>query len=339
MISLLKSRLLDLSKRNRNLYYKARKSSVVLDFETKLMEEFLAKGKIIVSKPKEEEKEEKFVAVDKLRLVSNRNKKEYGVNSLKLAVCFISWVDKKGEEVSSPLLFLPAQIKKQKGFKDSLLIELLSNELEVNPFLNKYWKKEFNFNLNEVSVTRGRDMFVVQLASLINKRNDSEQANFKFKINIKDYVLDNFDFRQMSIVEDYESIEKDKLYSSIEPFFDGGYVKEEIDIRHKLFNPLPADKSQFNAIQEGVSGQNLIIQGPPGTGKSQTITNLLSNFLILDKKVLFVCEKRTALEVVKNKMKSVGLDGFCLLLSDPKREKKEIIADLKEQYLKIGEAS
>ncbi|HEY9294916.1 MAG TPA: AAA domain-containing protein, partial [Phormidium sp.] len=73
-----------------------------------------------------------------------------------------------------------------------------------------------------------------------------------------------------------------------------------------------ADASQFSAIVDSIDGKNLVIQGPPGTGKSQTITNLIAAALAKGKKVLFMAEKKAALEVVYNRLSNAGLANYCL---------------------------
>jgi len=42
----------------------------------------------------------------------------------------------------------------------------------------------------------------------------------------------------------------------------------------------------------------LIIQGPPGHRQSQTITNLIADYVARGKRVLFLCEKRAAIDLV-----------------------------------------
>jgi len=75
-----------------------------------------------------------------------------------------------------------------------------------------------------------------------------------------------------------------------------------------------ADSSQHSAIADVLSGENLSIFGPPGTGKSQTIANTIAAALMAGKRVLFVAEKLTALEVVEDRLAKAGLSPFCFNL-------------------------
>src|SRR6185295_17837781 len=70
---------------------------------------------------------------------------------------------------------------------------------------------------------------------------------------------------------------------------------------------LDADASQRVAIDAALRGRSFVLQGPPGTGKSQTIANLIAECLAAGKRVLFVAEKRAALEVVARRLERVGL--------------------------------
>ncbi|EHH66981.1 DUF3320 domain-containing protein [Gluconobacter morbifer] len=84
-----------------------------------------------------------------------------------------------------------------------------------------------------------------------------------------------------------------------------------------LVCPMEADSSQMAAVARAAAGENFVLIGPPGTGKSQTIANIIADTLARGKTVLFVAEKRTALEVVRNRLKAVGLGEFCLDLFSP----------------------
>src|SRR5207302_8890874 len=74
------------------------------------------------------------------------------------------------------------------------------------------------------------------------------------------------------------------------------------------------------------------IQGPPGTGKSQTITNLIADYVMRGKRILFVCEKRAAIDVVYHRLRQVGLHSLCCLIHDAQADKKEFVLELKETY-------
>ena len=74
-----------------------------------------------------------------------------------------------------------------------------------------------------------------------------------------------------------------------------------------LHLPIPADGSQMQAIVMAERGYSFVLEGPPGTGKSQTITNLIARAVSTGRSVLFVAEKQAALDVVKRRLKQIGL--------------------------------
>ena len=80
--------------------------------------------------------------------------------------------------------------------------------------------------------------------------------------------------------------------------------------------PVPADASQLDAIAQAVAGRTFVLEGPPGTGKSQTITNLLTRAVAEGLRVLFVAEKRAALDVVQSRLDAVGMGPLALDLHD-----------------------
>src|SRR6185312_8852733 len=92
---------------------------------------------------------------------------------------------------------------------------------------------------------------------------------------------------------------------------------------------MDADSTQTLALLDVDSGRSMVVQGPPGTGKSQTIVNLIAGAIEKGKTVLFVSEKKAALEVVKKRLDKCGLGNACLELHSNKAKKKELIAELK----------
>src|SRR5690606_1127152 len=101
---------------------------------------------------------------------------------------------------------------------------------------------------------------------------------------------------------------------------------------NQTFTVLPADSSQLAAIMAVAKGIDLIIEGPPGTGKSQTIANIIAQCLADGRTVLFVSEKRAALDVVYRRLKDVGLGDFCLELHSNKARKADVVEQLRRAW-------
>ena len=97
---------------------------------------------------------------------------------------------------------------------------------------------------------------------------------------------------------------------------------------HELHTILDCDSSQLGAVLAVKNGTSLVLDGPPGTGKSQTIANIIAEFLADKKTVLFVSEKAAALEVVKRRLDACRLGDFCLECHSHKANKKDVVAEL-----------
>jgi hypothetical protein len=87
---------------------------------------------------------------------------------------------------------------------------------------------------------------------------------------------------------------------------------------------LDADSTQQAAIDFVRSGAHLVIKGPPGTGKSQTIANLIASLAGEGKRVLFVAEKRAAIDAVLSRLERVGLADLVLDAYDGASNKRRL---------------
>ena len=67
---------------------------------------------------------------------------------------------------------------------------------------------------------------------------------------------------------------------------------------------------------------------PPGTGKSQVIVNLITDALHQEKKVLVVCKKPAALDVVYQRLDSLGLSNHVALVHDEKKDREKLYAQI-----------
>jgi hypothetical protein len=69
---------------------------------------------------------------------------------------------------------------------------------------------------------------------------------------------------------------------------------------------LPLNTEQEQAVKSALTEQLTIVTGPPGTGKSQVVTNALINSAWWGKTVLFASKNNKAVDVVEERVNSLG---------------------------------
>lgn len=163
---------------------------------------------------------------------------------------------------------------------------------------------------------------------------------YQWSYDLSAQTLGNFHYRKMTLVRDYAKIADDRITA---PAFDALFSLEPKQTEDLATTPLalaeqfpviPCDAAQAAAVARARQQHSFIIQGPPGTGKSQTITNLIADFVARGKRVLFVCEKRAAIDVVFHRLRQQGLDELCCLIHDSQADKRAFIQNLKQSYEK-----
>jgi hypothetical protein len=92
-----------------------------------------------------------------------------------------------------------------------------------------------------------------------------------------------------------------------------------------------ADPCQARAVRLARSSRGLVVHGPPGTGKSQTIANAIGDHLARGERVLLVCDKRTALDVVKHRLEHLELGSLCAVVHDAQRDQRDLYMGIREQ--------
>ncbi|MCP3098292.1 DUF4011 domain-containing protein [Myxococcus sp. K15C18031901] len=99
-----------------------------------------------------------------------------------------------------------------------------------------------------------------------------------------------------------------------------------------------ADPCQARAVRLARQSRGLVVHGPPGTGKSQTIANAIGDHLARGERVLFVCDKRTALDVVKHRLDHLGLGDLCAVVHDAQRDQRDLYMGIREQLDALPES-
>jgi len=166
-------------------------------------------------------------------------------------------------------------------------------------------------------------------------------------------VIGNFSFQKLSMVRDLENHRDELTANDVVAAIAGdgaarrklGASQIETDptsldkiLPDNEFAVVEADSSQQCAIAGICTGQSAVVHGPPGTGKSQTITNLIATLAANGKKVLFVAEKRAALEVVMNRLKAVGLDHLAIDLHGAEQTPKKVMERVARTLNTVREA-
>ncbi|MDB6033453.1 MAG: helicase, partial [Verrucomicrobiales bacterium] len=185
----------------------------------------------------------------------------------------------------------------------------------------------------EKVVETEREMFAL--------REGDNQNPYSWDFDLCSLTLDNFNYRKMTLVRDYTNlIDADLASEAFDTIFsltprptDESAIPDlDLPDQHTIIH---CDATQASAIARARTGRSYIIQGPPGTGKSQTITNLIADYAARGKRVLFVCEKRAAIDIVYHRLHQQGLDELCCLIHDSQTDKKEFILNLKQTYEKF----
>jgi very-short-patch-repair endonuclease len=275
---------------------------------------------------------------------ATENFEERGLQTLFLAWGMATWTNTRSATVpAAPILLRQAALTARGGTGEDFDLSL-PGEWEVNPTLLHLLRTDF-----EVDVTG------TGILSLLDQDQEPPSASLVFGqlakacaampgFAVEDrIVLGNFSYAKLPMVLDLQTA-TDLLAGSelICAIAGDEQARDAIRARHPSLSPaqpdftppadeflvLDADASQSYAVNCAVAGADLVIDGPPGTGKSQTIANLIASLSARGKRVLFVAEKRAAIDAVLDRLNRVGLADLVLDLHDGAGSKRKLAADL-----------
>jgi hypothetical protein len=260
------------------------------------------------------------ILAHKLQEIDRRalsNKEEKGLQTMFVALGMATWsADDEGRPVDAPVLLLPVELENRgRGNKTFALRGIGS--LQINLVLLHVLETEFGIKVSpeellaseEEGQKHNRNEIYAVLRSLAH-----DVREFEIKPRA---VLGNFAFQKMAMVRDLQQLGAQLATHDMIAAIAGdlparrksGESQTDLDPRsldqvppENEFIIMDADSSQQNAIAQVLSGQDAVIHGPPGTGKSQTIANLIATFAARGQRVLFVAEKRAALQVVLERL-------------------------------------
>jgi len=282
---------------------------------------------------------------------------ETGANILYLALGFLEWDESivgKNSSRLAPLMLLPVRLEKGKLNPKTATFDYevvyTGEDILTNLSLREKLRRDFGIALPRITEELLPEEYFARVRdTVLEVKPDWKLHRFGslglFEFGKLMMYLDlepgkNQALLQSSLVQRLIGLagsEDSESSASSSDGFSSEYAIDELDDVHQNY-PLidDADSSQHSALVDVMRGEDLVIEGPPGTGKSQTITNMISAAMAQGKKVLFVAEKRAALEVVKNRLTRAGLGEFCLELHSHKSQKSAVAASIGQRISTRG---
>ena len=268
---------------------------------------------------------------------------ENGASTLYLAVGLLRWFESEKSSAAryAPIVLIPVEIHRKSAAKGYALY-MRDEDAQINITLLEFLKQNFDIQIYGLNPPPADDhgLDIPKIFAIIRRA----VMNLPMWDVVEAGFVGNFSFSQFVMWNDIHNqsdfLEKNKIVRSlIKGAVDWDCaVPQSVDAEEALL-PVTVDASQLRAINMAAGGVSFVLHGPPGTGKSQTITAMIANALAKEKTVLFVAEKMAALEVVKKRLASLGIENFCLELHSNKATKKMVLDQLKQSLEMDARAS
>lgn len=266
---------------------------------------------------------------------------ENGANTLYIAMGMLKWYETEASERAryAPILLIPVEIIR-KSAQRGYVIRSREEETIMNITLLEMLRQDFGITIGGLE-SLPRDESGVDVKAVFNIIRQAVMAKARWDVE-EQALLGTFSFSKFILWNDIhhnaDKLARNKVVGSLisgklqwqaeavtsnTEILDGQLHPAEIAL------PISTDSSQLHAIVSSGQEKSFVLHGPPGTGKSQTITNIIANALYAGKRVLFVAAKKAALEVVENRLESIGLGPFCLELHSNKSKKSAVLEQIK----------
>jgi len=314
--------LVDLSGRNDLISFRQTKTSTLIPSDT-AVEKLLKGESVLLSEIIDLDNSENKKAASGVIKNSIEFQEQSGIEVLKLISGFAAWKSDKVSSPNAPLCLYSLKIENPGITLAKTRLQLIDTEPEINPVFVLHLKRRLGIEISDDAIEEAQSNGVEQVKSLLQ-----EQCPTTIELEIRSgLAIKNLSYQKLPMVKDLlaatDSLAGNTLIAAL-----AGDGEAKVSLRNNIsdarrnepdqikpeaeFLVVDADSSQQWAINSALKGQNLVIEGPPGTGKSQTIANLIASYMAIGKSVLFVAEKRAAIDAVKKRIGNVGL-GDCFL--------------------------
>jgi very-short-patch-repair endonuclease len=328
--------LTDLGGRNTLLYYKDRRVGT-LDLaaaDPEVLDRFLRTGSARLTRLFRDV-DVRADAIHRVQVIYRKARElleERGIRAGYLATGMARW-DELFLEPAAPVLLRGLTITPTRARHDDFDLTL-DDDAEVNPVLLHKLASVYGAATEELA-----EVPAEKINELLSRAADAaEVPGFEIADRM---VIGTFTYAKLPMVRDLQAAGELLADSDVVAAIAGHVEAQELlgadevaepvaDSPEEDYSVLDADSSQRSAINAVLSGRSLVIHGPPGTGKSQTIANLIAALVARGRKVMFVAEKRAAIDAVLSRLKGVDLGDMVLDIHDGTRDRLRIARDLGE---------
>ena len=249
---------------------------------------------------------------------------ETGANNLYLAIGTLHW-DSDGSRLHSPLILIPVNLERT-GDDFRLILDETGVSTPNYSFLDRF-ARDTGIELTELRTPKLDEHGIDLRVTLDGVRDRLRRAGWDDVVTPTVHLgLFRFStYRMWKDLEDHwPTIAANPLVAHLmsggrQDFVDPvGPADRDLDIDEATQNlPLAADSTQARIVADAVAGRSLVVEGPPGTGKSQTVSNLIFRALATGRTIMFVAEKKSALDVVARRLREeAGIGALLLNLHD-----------------------
>ena len=213
------------------------------------------------------------------------------------------------ETLHAPLIFWETRLSFINENQFSLTIDKkpIYNKKLIN-FLNEIYSPESRLEVSD-------EWEPAQFKSAVFEHFKQVQADELYQGS---YIgsFDPFEKRLKTEIREIANLGID-LYSAKPINSKSDYINQELHSEPMLVINNPLNFYQKIAVRSALT-ENTIIYGPPGTGKSEIIVNIIANAITNEKTMLVTCEKKTALDVLLERLGKI--EGLCLFLNSIENE-------------------
>jgi len=298
-------------------------SQVIQKWETDLREAGLTPAdaarlaQATFAKDHESEATRRFRALKK---IADETEAESATNQLFLTVGTLIWTSpgeagRGAKEVRSPLFLMPVRLKGSASSSFQITLED-GGEISPNYCLIEKLRSELRLHIKELE-TPNLDESGIDVDDMIRairlEISNRKLPDMRVEEECSLAVLDFATFRMWKdIQKNWKLFERNSVVKHLVEGTNATLDENLDEYAGEVMAPFECDESQLRAVKWSLAGRSFVLEGPPGTGKSQTIANTIAAAMAAGKKILFVAEKKVALEAVSKRLAQIGLDPFCI---------------------------